>query len=494
MTDVLIVGAGPTGLVLAHELQRRNIEFRLIDAREGPEAYSRAMGIQSHTLEVLEKIGVLPTFLEKGRKAQEFSFLWNKKTLTFSLKNLDAPHPYVLILPQSETEAILRKNLKVEWKTRLIDLNTLELPSGEKEEVSFPWIVGCDGAHSSVRHALEMPFRGSKLEEPFLLADIKVHTSFDFKGPFIFLSKKGFGLLIPYPLENTFRVVLPGLHEANTPQKLTALIKERGFSHPLEVTEISILSSFQIQRRHAAKFRKNHVFLAGDAAHVHSPFGGQGMNTSIQDAFNLGWKLALVIKGGAPETLLDTYEAERLPVAKMVLKGTTWMTRLLTFSQKRCPPLFYWVFRFLLGSQKRRKKMGELISEIGISYAMNPINYELLRDKDWKGPKSGMRAPDCPLANGSRLFERLKSPKFVLLLFSKDPAFEEAIKEEYSEWIEVQVVKGEAIRQKYAAGTKSLYLIRPDGYIGYRSQSFKTEEVVSYLLKILHPALLRNKS
>lgn len=503
MDKVLIVGAGPTGLSLAFELLRRRIAIRLIDAREGPENYSRAVGIQPRTLEIFEKMDVLTPFLKEGKKAQEMSFHWNERKLSFSLKDLDAPYPFTLLLPQSATEAILRRHVEeaggtVEWKTRLTgieeDTAIFESPSGEIERASYPWIVGCDGAHSQVRHTLQIPFRGKRLSETFLLADLVAQTPFSFEGPHIFLSKKGFGLLIPFPKMKTFRLVLPGLHKVKNPQELTALIKERGFSDPFEVMRLDWLSTFQIQRRHAAKFRHNHIFLAGDAAHVHSPFGGQGMNTSIQDAFNLAWKLALVVKGSAAEELLDTFEKERMPVAKKVLDETTRMTRLLTFSQKWFPPLFYWGLRFLLGSKKRRDKAAELISEIGIYYPLNPIIYELPRDKEWKGPKAGQRAPDCRLGDGKRLFELFKSPKCILLLFSENAPFAQAIEKEYGEWVDVRVIIGEAVKQKYAAEAKSLYLVRPDGYIGYRSRRFKTEEVIAYLLRVFLPSSLRSKS
>lgn len=502
-SEILIVGAGPTGLTLAIELLRRGVPVKLIDARKGPENYSRAVGIQPRTLEVLEKMDLLAPFLREGKKAQEMSFHWGERKLTFSLKELDAPYPFTLLLPQSETETLLRKRVEeaggnVEWNTRLVGLEqmtaTLELPSGQREYASFSWIAGCDGAHSSVRHALQIPFRGSKINETFLLADIAVQTPYPLDGPQIFLSKKGFGLLIPFPKTHTFRVVLPGIHQAQNPQALTAAIKERGFGDPFEVTRIDMLSTFQIQRRHAAQFRQGRIFLAGDAAHVHSPFGGQGMNTSIQDALNLGWKLALVEKGDASEKLLDTFEEERLPIAKKVLKETTRMTRLLTFSQKWLPPLFYWGLRFLLGNEKKRHRAAELISEIGLCYPINAINHDLPRDKDWIGPKAGQRAPDCRLGDGKRVFEFLKSPKFILLLFSESAPLVQAVEKEYGEWVEILVAKGEAVRQKYAAEAKSLYLIRPDGYIGFRSRQFKTEEVISYLLRVLHPASLRSKS
>ncbi len=495
MSSVLIVGAGPTGLVLAIELIRRGISVRLIDAKEVPEKYSRAMGIQSRTLEVFEKIGVLPAFLKEGNKVQKISIHWAGKQSHLSLENLDAPYPFTLILPQSDTERLLREHLEsiggsIEWNTRLINLDKkqaiIKLPSKKIEQVRYPWIIGCDGAHSTIRHALNLPFLGAALPETFLLADVQAYTNIEYEGPQIFLSKKGFGLIIPFPQKNYYRIICPGAEKTETPQQLSALLKERGLSSIFDVHKVDRISSFQIQRRHSLKFRQNSIFLAGDAAHIHSPFGGQGMNTSIQDAFNLGWKLALVIQNVLHESILDTYENERLPVAKMVLKETTFMTRLLTFSQKRFPPLFYWGIHFILSSKKNREKVAGRISEISLSYSNGK--------SDWPGPKEGDRAPDCRLADGKRVFDLMKTPKFSLLLFSENPSFVEKIQKEYGNWIDVQILKGNAVREKYAAEAQSVYLIRPDGYVGFRSQSFKPEEIFGYLIKIFMPASSRNKS
>lgn len=502
MTDVLVVGAGPTGLTLACDLLRRGIPVRLIDEKEGPESYSRAIAIQARTLEVLEKIGVLDSFLKEGKQAQKITFNWNRKKIQVSLRDLDTPYPFALLLPQSDTEKILRNQIeklggKIEWKTRLIDLNKnealLELPSGEKQEIAYPWIVGCDGAHSQARHALDLPFHGHKLEETFLIADVHALAPYEIGGPEFFLSRAGFGLLLPLPETHVYRLVLPGAQKTDSPHYLTNVLKERGLSSSFEVNKIDMISTFQIQRRHVSKFRVNSIFLAGDAAHIHSPFGGQGMNTSIQDALNLGWKLSFVIQGASSNSLLDTYESERLPVAKKVLKETTIMTRFLTFSQKHFPPLFYWGLKGFLSIEKQKERAIKTISELDISYSPDMIIFEPPHQPEWKGPRAGERAPDSKLADGKRLFELLKSPNFVLLLFSENVSFQEGIHAEYGDWIDIHVIKGEEVKQKYAAEPESIYLIRPDGYIGYRNRRFKTEEVISYLLRVFLPTSERNQ-
>ena len=486
MKSILIVGAGPTGLTLALALKQRGISVRIIDSRKGPEPYSRALGIHSRTLEMLEKMGLLSNFLAKGLPGHGISFHQGEKKIDFSLKDLDAPYPFVLILPQSETEEILATAFKrlggqIEWETSLHALEgqaaEIKLPGGEVQKEDYSWIVGCDGAHSAVRHSLNLSFTGAQFPETFLLADVQANTAKELDGIQLFLNKKGYGLVIPLPKNKTFRIVLPNFSKTDS---LETELNVRGFGEILQITNINTMSNFQIQRRHVKHLRYGHIFLAGDAAHVHSPIGGQGMNTSIQDAFNLAWKLALVVDGNANENLLDSYEEERLPIAKMVLKGTTRITKLLTFSQKWYPPLFFRSIKLLLRSKKRRDELVKAISEIGVSYPNSSIIQEDPQNKNWKGPKAGERAPDLELKDGTRLFDRLKSHKHVILIFSnldigKFPA----------DLVDVHVIKDEELRQLYLAENNTLYLIRPDGYIAYRSRNLDSCHFKAYLKSYL---------
>lgn len=497
MTDVLIVGAGPSGLALAHELNRRSISFRIIDEKEGPSTHSKALAIQPRTLEIFEKMGVLEPFLDKGLKVDEVVYHWKKKSLSLSLKKIPSPYPFILTLPQAETEQILIQHLptQIEWKTRLIDIienrALIERPSGKREIVETKWIVGCDGAHSTIRHLLHLSFKGARFPETFLLADIEADTV-PLSSPHFYISRKGFAVLFPFPKPQQLRLIFPLTPQMEKSEVsatlLTDWMKERGFNDPLIIKNILWSSTFQIHRRVTSHFRKENVFLVGDAAHIHSPAGGQGMNTSIQDAFNLGWKLALVIRGVSDQTLLDSYEKERLPIAKQVLKATTLATKFVTFFQKREARLFYWFLRFLFRSQRRVKKIGQMMSEITLHYKTSPLNRTVARDKNWKkGPKPGERAPDCTLSSGTRLYSLLKSPNFVMLLFADHADFAQAMREHYQGLIDVQIVKGEEVKSVYAAQPDTLYLIRPDGYICYRSKSFKKSEVVAYLLTLFKP-------
>lgn len=505
MQKVLIVGAGPTGLVLAHELIQRGISIRLIDQALGPSTHSKALGIQSRTLEVFERMGILDDFLAKGFKATEVTMHWKGRQFPLKLANIDAPYPFLLILSQQETEQILLKHLekaggKVEWQTKLLDIiddkPLIEHPTGAREVWGPDWIIGCDGAHSQVRHSLKLPFKGTRLPESFLIADVEATASEYIEGPNFFVSPKGFSGIVPLST-NQYRLIFRlQNHEQPLQEKifLSSLLKERDIHFPLTIHSIMWFSTFQIHRRMTPSFRKGTVFLAGDAAHIHSPAGGQGMNTGIQDAFNLAWKLDLAVQGIASPALLESYESERLPVAKTVLKMTTRLTRLLTIYQKWFPIGFVWILRWVFSNKKLRQKMTIAFSELGIHYPQSPIIKQTFRNKDWKGPKPGERAPDAHLADGSRLFEKFKTTRnHVLLLFANNQALIHGIQQEYGKWVDIFVVNGEEVQKKYAAETNTLYVIRPDGYIGFRSKAFKIEEVVSYFLQLFKPASQRNK-
>lgn len=438
--QALVVGAGPTGLVLACELKRRGIAVRLIDKKSGPTQESRALGIQARTLETFTRMGIVDKFLTRGRRVDAVTYHIGNKTHTLSLQGLPTAYPFILILPQAETEALLVEHFQsqggvVEWETTCVDQQTLLLPNGTSETHAIPWIIGCDGAHSTMRHLLDLPFEGAAFPETFFLADVKARPAFPIEHPQIFFTKQGPAVIFPLPQEHHYRLVYP--HE---PQDI-----------PLTIEETFWSTEFHIHRRMTTRMRVGNVFLAGDAAHIHSPVGGQGMNTSIADAFNLAWKLSAVIRGEAKEALLDTYEAERLPVARKVLKGTSFATKMLTrFSPKLLLP-FLTLFH---------RPLTHAISELSVAYG-HPHG---------KRPGSGERAPDALLKDGSRLHAHLASQGFVLLLFQKREGWE-------LPWVKTVVIEDEAARKAFRAQPKTAFLIRPDGVIGYRSEAPTLEEL-----------------
>lgn len=495
MNEVLVVGAGPTGLVLTAELLKRNIPVCLIEKNEGPSEFSRALGIQARTLEIFEKMGIIEPFLQKGLCAQELFFHYDGKTHSLKIEGIDSPYPFTLLLSQEETESILRDHVRklngnIFWGTTFIGFENdcaLLDHKGTIEKKKFSYVIGCDGAHSSVRHALKVAFRGKKLKESFLLADVTFDPPLEYIGPNIFFSEKGLTFIVPFNKEKKFRIIFP-LHsdensffvENDNKKNIDEMLIKKGWKEKHKISSIHWISHFTIHRRIVQSFRKNTIFLAGDAAHVHSPAGGQGMNTSIHDAYNLSWKLASVIQNISPPTLLDTYEEERKPIAQSVLKGTTFATHLVAFCQKKRFFLFLFpLLAHLLKRKKMRAFIGKSASETAIRYQSSIVK-SFLRDAFWKGPKSGERMPEVILENGEKLFSLFPPLNCVLLLFEPNTHFKE------KKGLSIVVTKDKNVREKLRADQKSCYIIRPDGYIGLRSRKYKEKEVDDYLLKLFY--------
>ncbi len=326
--NVLIVGSGPTGLTMGVDLLRRGIHCRLIEAAERPFTGSRGKGIQPRTLEIFEDLGVIDSILTAGG-------LYPRLRLHLGLFSIRAgslgssrpptvstPYPNLWMVPQSRTEAILRERFhalggQVEFATALVNLRQDErgieasLSNGENLRADF--LVGCDGGHSTVRKALGLALEGATIEEkPLLVADVEVEGLSRQDWHIWPLSKGGAIGLCPLPNTSLFQLTAKSEGVGTDVESVV----HRSTGHRIE--RVAWRSIYRPAVRMVNRYRVGRVFLAGDAAHVHPPAGGQGLNTGVQDAYNLGWKLAYVMHGG-PESLLDSYESERLPVAAAVL-------------------------------------------------------------------------------------------------------------------------------------------------------------------------------
>ncbi|MBI2810081.1 MAG: FAD-dependent monooxygenase [Candidatus Melainabacteria bacterium] len=486
MIDALIVGAGPTGLTLACELLKRGLTVRLIELLKTPTNQSRALGIQPRTLEVFEKMGLIDRFLKMGRKIQGGNFYRNHKKfgrLDFAAY-LDAPYPFLLSLPQADTEKILSTHFeslggKIERGVALKSLegSTAELDTGEK--IAAKWIFGCDGAHSAVRRSLDLPFKGATFPETFALADVELSNPLPADEVQFFLHRSGVCGIIPLPQKNVFRIIAINpkdkLSEASTAFFQGFLNRTSG--HTLTITKTIWMSLFTIHRRIAPKMRVGNTFLVGDAAHIHSPAGGQGLNTSVQDAYNLAWKIALVHQGLSRDDLLDSYEAERYPVAKSVLRTTTFMTFLMT--SRLLQGLLSSLFSLFLGSKFFQRRFTRTMSELYISYPKSPILTEP-KDPNWQGPRPGERAPDAILSTNKRLYEHFFHPQHTLLCFGDCGPLVSQIKARYAKVIRVvQLELGAA--PAYHTDRPCIYLVRPDDVIAYRSRSLDLEKFKAYL-------------
>jgi 2-polyprenyl-6-methoxyphenol hydroxylase-like FAD-dependent oxidoreductase len=387
-TQVIIIGAGPTGLTLGIELARRSIAFRLIDAAEGPQPGSRGKGIQPRTLEVFEDLGVIGAVLEAGTPYPRFRVHLGPLSLRLGplggLKQVTerVPYPNLWLVPQYRTEEILRQHLaqlggQVEFGPAFERVAPgergvqVQLSSGEL--VTAEYLIGCDGGHSAVRKALGLALRGETLDtEAGFIADVKVeeldHTDWQVWP----LARGGAIGLCPLPDHSLFQMMSRG-----EPAEAIEVAIQRVSGCP--VTQIVWSSMYRPAVRMVDHLRVGRIFLAGDAAHLHPPTGGQGLNTGVQDAYNLGWKLAHVLRGG-PQSLLDTYESERLPVAAAVLGRSKHIYR--------------------TGSLKR----GEATNQLRLHYRTSALS----SGKPFGRLHPGDRMPDLRLADGARLFEQMR--------------------------------------------------------------------------------------
>ena len=506
-TDVLVVGAGPTGLMAANVLAREGVNFRILDKKAGPTDESRALFVLPRTLEYWQKLGLAEIAVEKSQPTTEIRLMVDGEpygSLALGRGDEDKmPYPFSLVYEQSKSERLLYGGLqdaggRVEWETELLELSqteeeataVLRHPNGLEETVTAGWVIGADGASSPVRHAVGLGFEGDTYEQGFFLADVDMGWYFGHEDLFLNLTG-GAGSIAIFPMrgEGQFRIVggIPPefRDKVNSGKELVLedirrVVERSGVEARL--TGSRWIATYQLHSRIIERFRVDRVFLTGDSAHLHSPAGGQGMNTGIGDAFNLGWKLALVVKGQAHESLLDSYEPERMPVARSVLKITdrtfnvevgsdNWLLEWLRMTL--VPPLLS-----LTGRSRRFSSMVfGFISQIRISYRESPG----VAASSGNGPvQPGDRTPYGLFADGTSLYDLLRGTGYHLLLFEgkePDPTRLEAIHEEIKELfgrygVPVNVhqiaAENESLHERYGAKTPSLFLIRPDGHIAYR--------------------------
>ena len=523
-TDVLIVGAGPTGLMTAVQLARRGVACRVIDRLPERSDRSRALVVHARTLELLQRFGAADDLLAAGRTALSGNLhVRGRLVARLPLGDIgvdDTPFPFLLFVSQVETERVLEDTLRrhgvaVERPVALVDFSqdqggvtaTLER-DGRREPVRCRYLVGADGSHSAVRHGLGLTFEGDAYPQRFMLADAAVDGDLE-PGLHIFFGTGG-GLVAFFAMrgERRFRVLgtRPGRDDATGDPPLAELqaLVDSVCGRPLPLRDVTWLTAFRLHHRGVDRYGEGRVFVAGDAAHIHSPAGGQGMNTGIQDAENLAWKLALVLWGRAPTSLLASYHAERHPVGQKLLAYTD---RLFTIGSSRNPAVI-WLRNLVaprlaprvLAERSRRARVFRFVSQLGIRYRGSPIVGEdrSARAHFSGGPAPGERAPDAPilLADGASatLFAVLARAEFTLLVFpgARDPATAlAAIRELMNKtWrlgdlvAPVVVSRGPvggsdparigdpdgALHARYglARGGDGLVLIRPDGYVAYR--------------------------
>ena len=483
-TSVLIVGAGPTGLVLALWLARCGVPFRLIDDESGPGEQSRAMAMQARTLEFYQQLGIADEVvaqgvpIERGHLREGSERGGGSEILELRFTDFGAgisPFPFVLAYPQDDHERLLVGKLKaagreVEWNSKLIGLEQegaqvrakISRGNGMVEEVEADYICGCDGAHSQVRESVGIGFPGGTYEQVFYVADVKIASGFD-RDLYVNLGENILSLMFPVRLSGMQRLI--GLIPPELAQKEDLTFEDiRDRVEPLvdvKVTEVNWFSRYRVHHRVAEHFRADRAFLLGDAAHIHSPVGGQGMNTGIGDAVNLAWKLADVIRGRGGSLLLDSYEPERIAFARTLVSTTDRaFTPLVSggwrgeFVRRILAPLFFTVAtRLDLG----RHTVFRTLSQTRIHY-----DDSLLSEGKAGAVHGGDRLPWVQLEGGDN-FVPLRSMDWQAHVYgAADATLGKACGRVGLPVQEFPWGKGAD-----AAGLEqdALYLVRPDGYV-----------------------------
>ncbi|HMG74410.1 MAG TPA: FAD-dependent monooxygenase [Pyrinomonadaceae bacterium] len=509
-TDVIIIGAGPTGLALACQLTRYGVDFVIVDKAEGVTPYSKALGVHARTLEIYEQIDLAQKAVEQGTVAGRVRMLERGGEVVgeVDLSNVGeglSAYPYMLVLEQSRNEQLMYDWLKshgrdVLWQTELETFSQdtatvtahVKNSSGESQTIEGKYLVGCDGPHSPVRHGLDLNFEGSTFGRLFYVADVRIDWSFRHDALTVCIAPHGVVAFFPMPGEKRWRIVgaFPEGHEQEEDEvlyeEIEARIKEEA-QLELDITRVDWFSTYKVHTRHVDRFSSGRCFVAGDAAHIHTPAGGQGMNTGIQDAYNLAWKLALVLKHSAHERILDTYNEERLPNAKRLTATTDRMFNLAAgndwFVGLIRTTIFPPMAKYILSIEAIRKKFFIMISQIGIRYRDNSLSRHD-GDDDFE-VKAGDRMPYF-LVDGKSIYDRLRAPKFHLVSFSEDDRRGEPGEiGSYADLVDHHVVPLNAqVMEIFGTNKPFNVLLRPDNYISYISPDTSPRAVIDYLREI----------
>lgn len=538
--DALIVGAGPVGLTMAAALNHQGLRCRLIEKTPAASDKSKALVMWARSLELLNGLSLADTFVAAGHKIRGGSvYADGERVVHLDLTGNESPFGFPLMIPQNETERLLTEHLAqqgiaVERQVELVTFQesatavtcTLRHTDGREEAIDVPWLLGCDGAHSTVRHTLGLEFTGAAEPNDWLLADVHI------AGPIATDEISAFwcenGVLVIFPMgNNRFRVVADTGAATNAPVKTEvtladaqAKVDERG-PVGLKLFDPIWLANFRINERKVANYRLGRIMLAGDAAHIHSPAGGQGMNTGMQDAFNLAWKLALVQRGlGQPDPLLESYSIERSAVGDQVLENASRFTTVATLRN----PVAQWVrnhvapivssFHFV------QDKMRQDMWEMSINYRHSPLS-----ENKWPaltgGLAAGDRMCDAPLTSPdgrlTTLFAETAGKGHTLLLLPATDATNDdpdAIPQLLLIAADVDhkfpgVAQAHLILRKDAAhislashtpawfdsegklhdalhaASPTLVLVRPDGYIAYRAHPADGDALLAHMGRYL---------
>lgn len=510
---VLVVGAGPVGLTAAHELARRGLRVRVVDAAPGPARTSRAVAVHPRTLETFDQMGIVDGVLAQGRKNRAFTMYAGGRRLVrleADYASMPTRFPYTVVIGQTRTEGVLRDALAqlgvtVEWGVKLTGFEQardsvracLEHPDGSVEQYEVPWLVGCDGGHSTVRKQLRLPLLGES-SETWELADASVET--DLPPDTIYWVHTGGQalMMVPYREDGRWRLLDtapvrrpgdPGGSAAEVSRRFSEKLSA-GLGRPVRVGEPEWTSVFTFQQRMVPRMHDGRCFVAGDAAHVHSPASGQGMNTGIQEAYNLAWKLAMVDRGQAAAALLSTYGQERVPVGKALLGSTRKATFLVQFKLHRFKdalaglalPVVFTVVRNVRPLRRaiQRKVLGGM-SGLRLAYPQSPLTTPgegMALPAGSRAAAAGARHPDDP--GSTALREELRDSRWSLVWAQSGPGEASTVAASaaaaYGTWLSVRTAGDGGgpgpladphgrLRRSLGLEPGGWILIRPDGYV-----------------------------
>jgi 2-polyprenyl-6-methoxyphenol hydroxylase-like FAD-dependent oxidoreductase len=537
---VLIVGAGPVGLTMAAALAHYGVRCRIVEKLAAPNDKSKALAVWCRTMELLDGLGLAQRFVQTGLKLKGGSmYAHGQRLVHLNLTSDESPYGFPLMIPQNETERLLTEHLAqqgvaVERSVELVAFSesatgiqcTLRHADGRQEITETSWLIGCDGAHSAVRHGLGMEFTGHTEPNDWMLADVYIQGSLARDEVSIYWHDEGVVAFFPIDRQH-MRVIADVGPAGNQPLPTDLTLAEvqakvdEGGPKGLRLSNPVWLSYFRINERKVRDYRQGRVMLAGDAAHIHSPAGGQGMNTGMQDAFNLAWKLALIEKGqGRPEVLLQSYSTERSAVGDQVLKNAERFTTMATLKS----PVAQWLRNHIvpiLGSfDAVQDRIRDEWFEFSVNYRHSPLSGE-----SWPmltgGLAAGDRLCDAPLVgatDGSRttLFSAIRDTRHKLLLLpasSNDTPISHLteiageVERNFPSLVSPHVIlPGNAparaisthglptwidaenqLYRKLHANAPTIVLVRPDGYLNYRCQPADGQKLMSFLGSYLIP-------
>jgi len=521
--DVLIVGAGPSGLMMACQLALRNISFRIIDKKAHHTNYSGALIVQARSIEIFQQMGIAQTAIQLGTIANEIKLVFNgKKTFTIPVRDIGkglTQFPYLLLLEQSQTEQLLTNFINnfgysIERETELSQFtqddhgvnSVLKRSDVQEEFITTKYLIAADGARSTVRKQLQIPFVGKTFSTALYVSDCKAEGNLSPDQLCFLFSDQATAGIFPLP-GGRWRIDGAISMGKESKEPLTFDDIRKSFADKtrmkVEISEPEWFSVFHVNERFASTFQQKRCFLVGDAAHIHSPVGAQGMNTGLQDSYNLAWKLAMVIQGKSKASLLDTYSSERVVVAKNVVRGTDRAFTFVTSSSYLAKllrvhvlPLFLQLMLPILVKQQFiRHFFFRRISEIGIQYRKSWLSqHSSTGNFPNYAPLPGERLPYINYLEDSKMIniqDKVKSKDFHLFIFSGNSSIDamSRIAEGYAHLLSFEIIQytsnTDDLFERFGIVDSGYYLVRPDLYIAYRSAKPGADHFETYLQQFL---------